>query len=48
MDGTSTGTAFVVFVYQPQKILVNLDKIPASVVLMSFSTSVPYKRLLDV
>lgn len=48
MDGTRTGAASVVFVYQPQKILVNLDKIPASVVLMSFSTNVPYKRLLDV
>lgn len=32
----------------PPKILANLDKIPASVVLMSFSTNVPYKRLLDV
>lgn len=48
MDGTSSGTAFVVSVYQAPKILVNLDKIPASVVPLRFSTNVPYKRLLHI
>lgn len=48
MDGNTYRNCFCCAYLPASKFLVNIDKIPAPVVLMSFSTNMPYKRLLDV
>lgn len=48
MDGNKHRNCFCCAYLPASKFLVNIDKIPAPVVLMSFSTNMPYKRLLDV